>query len=331
MQILYGNPNIDYTTEMHREIAAIVKSGWVSIGEYVEALECFFKAKFNVKHAIGCSNATTGLTIAMKAAGWQDSAINLPAFTWPSTLYAVNCVNGTPLFHDIDPDTWLMQEPHHNHGKLVLVDTFGSVASPFEGFSKENTIIDAAHGYGLKDLGHRGIAEVVSLSFTKVVTAMEGGMILTNCDDLARVATELRRLSGRMGEINALVCIKSIEDREENHLIAWDTIGGLKTGIRVPHKCQNIPNETNHSVFSLEFEEPSVRNAIVVALAKAGCETKIYYDPLVSGFKNTDHVYNRILSLPTHKDVRPHIREIVEIINTAGEKGKTPGKEYLTQ
>lgn len=331
MQIQYGNPNIEAGEDILREIGGIINSGWVSIGEYVEALETHFKAMFRVKHAIGCSSATTGLIIAMKAAGWQGSAINLPAFTWPSSLYAVNCVNGTPLFHDIDPDTWLMQEPHHTHGKALLVDTFGSMIEHFEGFKKEDTIIDAAHGYGLKYLGKRGIAEVVSLSFTKVITGMEGGMILTDCDKLSRVATELRRLSGRMGEINALVCLESIKNREEHHQIAWDTIGGLKTGIKVPHKCQNIPNETNHSVFSLEFEEPAVRNAIVVALAKAGCETKIYYDPLVSGFKNTDHVYNRILSLPTHKDVRPHIREIVDIINTAGEKGKTPGKEFLSQ
>lgn len=328
MKVQFGSPNIN-AHALRTEIEGILLSGWVSIGEYVEALESYFKKEFHMKHAIGTNCATTGLIIALKAAGWQDRhAINLPAFTWPSTLYAVNCVAGEPIFHDIDPDTWLMKEPHHNHGKVLLVDTFGSMAEHFEGFDHRNTIIDAAHGFGNPHLGKRGIAEVVSLSFTKVVMGMEGGMILTDDDELAETATELRRLSGRMGEINALIAMDSIRNYDPS--VAQFAINHYKKSITVPYKCQKVLNDTSNSVFSLRFETSTVRDAIRIALEKKGIETKVYHEPLQKGHPESEKLYNTILSLPVHSDAYAVQDDIIEIINMAGRSARTPGMRFLT-
>jgi len=330
MQVLMGNPNIEAGEDLLREIGGIINSGWVSIGEYMEALETHFKELTGVKHAIATSCATQGLVIALKSAGWERGcAVNLPSFTWPSTLYAVNCLGGIPLFHDINPNTWLMEEIHHNHGKLLLVDTFGNMAENDESFNKEDVIVDAAHGYGLPDLGHRGVAEVVSLSFTKVVTGMEGGMILTDDDQLAETAKELRRLTARMTEISALVALKSIEDFDKS--IAQGNILSYKKHITVSHRCQHVSTATNNSVFSIVLEDTATRDAIRLALGKAGCETKVYYDPLQDGHLCTDLLYSRILALPIHGGVTEHIEEIIEIINRAGRSARTPGKEFLTR
>ncbi len=332
MRVQFGNPNIDVNKELEREIAAILKSGWVSIGEYVEALESRFREAFDVNHAIATSSATTGLIIAVKAAGWRNRVVHLPAFTWPSTMYASNCNGNGSICHDIDPDTWLLDPPTTKISEndcIIPVDIFGNQAPIHADFPKENRIYDAAHGYGLPDLGKRGIAEVVSLSFTKVVTAMEGGMILTDDGNLANIAVELRRLSGRMGEINALVALRSIDtyDYCANRVIISQYI----KHITIPHKRQEIPTATNCSVFSVLFEEASVRNAIAVALAEKGIETKIYYDPLFDGLPVTKDIYRRILSLPIHTEVIPYQEEIIEIINTAGRRAKTPGKDFLTK
>jgi dTDP-4-amino-4,6-dideoxygalactose transaminase len=329
VRVQFGSPNIE-ADALTVGINHILKSGWVSIGEYVEALENSFKVRFGVKHAIGTNCATTGLIIALKAAGWQDRcAINLPAFTWPSTLYAVNCVGGEPIFHDIDPDTWLMQEPHHNHGKLLMVDTFGNQAPVFDGFDYRNRIYDAAHGYGIDNLGKRGIAEVVSLSFTKVVTGMEGGMILTDNDELAETATELRRLSGRMGEINALIAMKSIENYRPS--VTQFAINYYKKNITVPHRCQEVLSDTSNSVFSLRFESASVRDGIRIALEKEGVETKVYHEPLRRGLVHSEMLYNTILSIPTHTDAVAYQGDIVDIINEAGCGARTPGMGFLAQ
>ncbi len=320
------------TPDVMKEIEKILKGGWVSIGQYVEELESHFKRFCKVKHAIGCSSATTGLIIAIKAAGWEHKRIHIPAFTWPSTLYAVNCSSNAPIFHDINKDTWLVdyeQEVVYDVDCFIPVDTFGNQYPEYVDLPKEKLIYDAAHGYGLDRLGHRGIAEVVSLSFTKVVTGMEGGMILTNDDYLAETATELRRLSGRMGEINALIASHSISNY--NPLSTQLAIRHFMKHITVPHRCQKIDSDTNNSVFCLLFNNSVVRDTIRIALEKAGCETKVYYDPLQRGYPNTENVYNRILAIPTHTKAIEEQDRIIEIINTAGRTAGTPGKEYLTK
>ncbi len=331
MNIRFGSPNIQCDEGLFAQIERIIDSGWVSMGSYVESLETHFKTMQGVKHAIACSSATTGLIIAIKAAGWKNKRVHLPAFTWPSTPYAIGCNNNTASFHDIDLDTWMMETVRENIYRadcILQVDTFGNQAPIHIDFPYENRIYDAAHGYGLPDLGLRGIAEVVSLSFTKVVTSMEGGIILTNDDRLAVTATELRRLTGRMGEINALVALRSIRDYDP--LLTQKIINYYKKHITIPYAYQNVLTHTNNSVFSLVFNETSVRNAIMVALAKAGVETKVYYDPVLRGLPNTERIYNGILSLPIHSDVVHVQDDIIEIINTAGRGAKTPGKEFLS-
>lgn len=333
MNVMFGNPNIDVGQDTMREIAGIIDSGWVSIGEYVDAVETHFREKTGVKHAIACSSATTGLIIAIKAAGWKEKEVALPSFTWPSTLYALQCNANTPRFLDVNPETWLAECKGTYVDKMIAVDTFGNEAPRYcdmsQRYSPSDVIYDAAHGYNLPNLGKRGLAEVVSLSFTKVVTSMEGGVILTDDGELAEIAVELRRLSGRMGEINALMFLRSLELYRPEREMA--VINEYKKGIKVPYKCQQAVTGTNNSVFSLLFESNAVRDAIRIALAKADIETKVYYDPLKNGFPNTEDIYSRILSLPIHKGVPAWQDSIIEIINTAGRGAKTPGKEFLTQ
>jgi dTDP-4-amino-4,6-dideoxygalactose transaminase len=124
------------------------------------------------------------------------------------------------------------------------------------------------------------------------------------------------------------MALRSIEmyDLEDTYCV----INKYKKHITVPYKCQEVLTGTNNSVFSIVFEDPAVRNAVVVALARAGVETKIYYDPLFEGLPNTDYIFRRILSLPIHREVPSVQDDIIEIINTAGRSGKTPGKEFLT-
>ncbi len=326
-----GNPNVIYDDCLEKGIKEIINSGWVSIGKYVKKLEDHFIQEYGVKHAIGCSSATTGLIIAIKSAGWKNRNVYIPSFTWPSTAYAVDCNRNAVLCRDINRDTWLMNafgEMPKNHECIIPVDIFGNHAPIHEAFPLENRIYDAAHSYGVQGLGHRGIAEVVSLSFTKVVTAMEGGVILTNHEGLANTARELRRLSGRMGEINALVALQSIERHFINEDKRQDIIGKYMDGISIPFSVQQTNIATNHSVFTILFKETTTRNAVMKALAENGVETKVYYDPLIHGLANTDYVYNRILSLPSHSGIRPKDQNrIINIINESAET--TPGKNFL--
>lgn len=332
MNIIFGRPNINCDDALLKKIEEILNSGWVSIGTNTLALEYHFKEKFGVAHAISCASATTGLIIAIKAAGWKNTKVALPAFTWPSTLYALECNGNEPVFLDIDKDNWLAKIDSLEAEKMISVDTFGNQSPVYgHGCGNREVIVDAAHGYGLPNLGKRGLAEVVSFSFTKVITATEGGMILTDDDELAETAYELRRLSGRMEEINALIAMEAIKNYEVYRVVANNIICMYRKHLTIPYKVQKIPTYTNNSVFSILFEDSNIRDAVRLALAKHRVETKVYYDPLKSGLPNTDYVYQRILSLPIHKGVIEYQAEIIEIINTAARNARTPGKEYLTK
>lgn len=327
----FGSPNLIIDDNTFDEIKKIINSGWVSIGNHTETLENIFKERFKVKHAIACSNATTGLIIAVKAAGWKNKRIAVPSFTWPSTLYSIESNSGnTPVFCDIDEETWLMNPPEEDYDAILAVDTFGNQCD-LSVDSNIPIIYDAAHGFGLKGLGQRGLAEVVSFSFTKLVTAMEGGMILSNDDQFAKTATELRRLSGRMLEINALLAKKSIEYYDNTYKSEkYNKIEKYLKGFEFPFKTQKIPTDTNYSVFSILLEDQNTRNSMMKELEKNDIETKIYYDPIVSGLKNTDYVYSRIISLPINKDIDEITQNsIIEIMNKVSESCDTPGKKYM--
>jgi len=330
MKIPYFSPSLELTDELKIDIEHILDSGWVSIGKNVELLENYFKNKYNVKYAIATNNCTQGLIIALKAAGWRNKKILVPSFTWPSTIYAIESnIGNEVVFGDIDPKTWhldINSINEKNYDVILAMDTFGS---EFNTNTKKPLIIDAAHGFDNPNLGHRALAEVVSFSFTKIVTATEGGMILTNDRELYEVAKELRRLSARMNEINACIALKSIYDYErKNKKRRLEIIENYKKHLNIDYKLQ-VTNETNHSVFSILLPSTFIRDKIVKALIDNEIEYKTYYEPLVEGLHNTDWLYGHIISLPLYAKLKDsEIKYICSIVNKAG-KEFTPGVNYL--
>lgn len=327
----FSKPTISLEEEDFEKIRSVISSGWVSIGKYVEELEGKFKERFKVKHAIACSSCTQGLIIALKAAGWRNKRVAVPAFTWPSTVFAIESnIGNTPVFCDIDSETWLMDmgsldDAHYD--VVLAVDTFGNQA---EIQTTKPVIYDAAHGFDLDKLGHRGIAEVVSFSFTKVVTASEGGMILTNYDEVAKTAYELRRLASRMEEVNAIIALSSIRKYDHFHKIKLDIIERYLKGFDFNFTLQRIPECTNHSVFSILMNNSYARDAVAAALARNNIEVKVYYEPLVEGLVNTDQVFSRILSLPTYPDITSKLDEIIALVNESVKESVKPGKSDVT-
>lgn len=333
MPISYNKPALDICPGIITDIETIVNSGWVSNGIFVETLENKIKELFNVKYVLACNNATQGLIISLKAAGWRNKRVLAPAFTWPSTVYAIECNTGNRVvFGDIRKDTWYLDPSTidiDEYDAILAMDTFGN-----EMMLDTNLplIYDAAHGFGLKHLGNRkAIAEVVSLSFTKIVTGMEGGLILSNDENFYEVAKELRRLSSRMSEINARLALRSIElwcdeggkDKREEHVQYY------KTYLDFEYDCQVSPIDKNNSVFSILLPSPFVRDSIVEELKRNSIEHKVYYEPLVEGLPVTDMVYSRILSLPVYtKLTEEELNTICAVVNTAS-KNFTPGKRYL--
>jgi perosamine synthetase len=186
-----------------------VRSGWVSsIGKYVDAFESRFAQYCGVKYALTTSNGTTGLHLALVAAGiGPGDEVIVPDFTFVATANAVSYTGAKPVFVDIDADTLCIDPgavraavtpktraivPVHLYGHPADMDELEAIAAQH----KIPIIEDAAEAHGAEYKGKRvggfGKAGVFSFYGNKIITTGEGGMITTNDADFYKKARHLR-------------------------------------------------------------------------------------------------------------------------------------------
>jgi dTDP-4-amino-4,6-dideoxygalactose transaminase len=311
--IRFHRPKITFPSTM---MFQIVNSGEVVNGSFTKALEASFRKCYDVKYAIACANCTSGLQIAIKALdlGFSNS-VELPAFTWYSTLYAVESNKCFPRFMDLNTKSFLADERYVEESKkvdlFIAVDVFGNK----EKFNTKIPVIyDAAHGIGLSELGNRGIAEVVSLSFSKIVTGMQGGIILTNDNYLAETCSSYVRKYAKITEINAAASLQSFTDFPKIQKKRLRIIDDYRKYLKIKYREQFIPEETNYSIYSIFLDSKEERDKVVENLMKNKIEYKIYYEPLAK-LPKTLYVYDRILALPVYEDMMEQVSYICEVIN----------------
>lgn len=186
-----------------------VKSGWVSsLGEYITKFEQEFAKYIGVKYALTTSNGTVALHLALVALGIkQGDEVLVPDLTFVATANAVAYTGATPVFVDVDPETWCIDPedtrkkitpktkaiiPVHLYGHPADMDAINEIAREY-GLS---VIEDAAEAHGAeykgKKVGSLGICGIFSFYGNKIITTGEGGMITTNDESLYERAKYLR-------------------------------------------------------------------------------------------------------------------------------------------
>ena len=170
-------------------------------GSYVRSFEEAFAAYQGRRHAIAVTNGTVALRLALLAAGVHaGDEVIVPPYTFLATASAVVEANCTPVFADIQPDTYNIDPaaieaaitPHT--AAIIPVHFAGRAAAmaPIMAVARRHGLVvieDAAHAHGAA-YGGRGlgaIADMGCFSFqsSKNLTAGEGGMILTDSDRYA--------------------------------------------------------------------------------------------------------------------------------------------------
>lgn len=170
-------------------------------GPRVRDLERRWASYFNVKHAVAVNSATSGLYAALAATrvGPDDEVIVSP-YTMSASAVGPVLYGATPVFADIDPDTYCIsratieQVLSPRTRAIVVVDLFGHPADidPIMELATEHGLLvieDAAqapgglyHGRWAGTLGHIG---VFSLNYHKTIHSGEGGIVVTDDDELA--------------------------------------------------------------------------------------------------------------------------------------------------
>lgn len=191
-----------------------IDTGWISSeGPYVKEFEKKMSAAVNRKYGIAVSNGTAALEVAVQALeiGEGDEVI-MPTFTIISCAMAVTKVGAVPVLIDSDVDTWNMNVDEieskitsktkaimivHLYGLPVEVDKVLRLAKKYD----LKVIEDAAemHGqtYNQKPCGSFGDISIFSFYPNKHITTGEGGMVVTDDEELAGRCQMLRNLCFR--------------------------------------------------------------------------------------------------------------------------------------
>lgn len=233
-----------------------IRTGWISsAGSYLDSFEEQWAAYCGRRHGIAVSNGTTALHAAAAALKLQPGdEVILPSFTIISCVLAVLYSGGTPVVVDADPDTWCMDVdqladrigprtraimPVHIYGHPVDMDPLLALADR-HGLA---VIEDAAEVHGAEYLRGRdgesptwvrcgSMGELSTFSFyaNKLITTGEGGMVLTDDDELAEAVRRFRNLAFvpprrfehyelghnfRMTNLQAAIGVAQIERMEE--------------------------------------------------------------------------------------------------------------------
>ena len=202
----YGKQYIDDADI--QAVVDVLKSPWLTCGPQIPALEKKLCEITGAKYAVAVSNGTAALHIAAMAAniGPGDEVIVSP-ITFAASANCVLYCGGTPVFADIDPETYnidpksIRERITEKTKALVVVDFTGQAADYDEilEICKEHNLIlieDAAHAIGTKHNG-RGVgsyADMTTFSFhpVKTVTGGEGGAVTTNDENIYRHLLRLR-------------------------------------------------------------------------------------------------------------------------------------------
>lgn len=194
-----------YQDEIAARLAAVAASGRYVLGPELEAFEREFAAYLGVRHCVGVGNGTDALTIGLRALGvGPGDEVVLPSFTFYATAEAAVNAGATPVFCDVDPETFCVTAETVREAvgprtrAIVPVHLFGNVA-PVGDLRELGVPIleDAAQAAGARLGGRRAgtIGDAATFSFypSKNLACLgDGGALVTDDDELAQRARRLR-------------------------------------------------------------------------------------------------------------------------------------------
>lgn len=296
-----------YKKELDQAIARVLNSGKYILGDEVRNFEHEFAQYFGVKYAIGVANGTDALILSMKTLdiGPGDEVITTP-FTAIPTSSAIIMTGATPVFVDIDPDTFLIDIekvgsaitkktkaiiPVHIFGNVVNVQKLRKIVG-----KKIAIIEDAcqAHGskIGTKYAGTIGDLGTFSFYPTKNIGGYgDGGMITTNNSKLTEKIKLLRMYgmvdkdhivinggNSRLDELQAAILTVKLkylnQTNQKRQVIAKRYIRELNPNLFIHQK---VPNGVYHNYHLFESRYLGDRNRLVQYMDKLGIQTNIYY------------------------------------------------------
>jgi dTDP-4-amino-4,6-dideoxygalactose transaminase len=201
----FARPSLDEQEE--QAVLSVLRSGWLTTGEVTAAFESEFAAKVGTRHALALNSATAGLHLALEAVGVGPGSVVLTTpYTFAATAEVVRYLGADPVFVDIDRGTLNIDVQKLEEALETLAASGRRVSAiipvhvaglpcdleAIEHLSLKHgvpVVEDAAHAfpvrYADRYAGTHGDVGVYSFYATKTITTGEGGMVVTDRDEVA--------------------------------------------------------------------------------------------------------------------------------------------------
>jgi dTDP-4-amino-4,6-dideoxygalactose transaminase len=306
-------------------VAETYRSGWLSMGPETEGLEHEFARYTGTRHGLAVANGTAGLHLMCAAAGiGPGDEVIVPSLTFVATANAIAYTGAKPVFADIAglQDPWLScascEAALSERTVAILAMSYGGHSGQIEQLSalaKRRGLMlleDAAHAAGSRlhgrHLGSFGGAGAFSLFSNKNLAVGEGGIVITDDDELA----------ARMRLLRSHGMTTLTWDRHRGHVTGYDVVAlGFNYRIDEPRsalariRLSRLDEEnaqrralderyrekfaemdgviltmdqpaslvSSHHLFALVLEANVDRDAFRTRLAERGIQTSLHYPP----------------------------------------------------
>ena len=304
--------------EMDQAILEVVASSAYVLGPKVKEMEQAFAEYVGVKHCIGCASGTDALLLALKA--WDvkaGDAVFVPSFTFFASAEVVAIQGATPVFVDVDPETFNMDvrdlifkiEHTIKAGQLkpkavIAVDLFGLPAD-FKLISEVAKryglylLEDAAQGFGGR-IGDRKAGTFGDIAATSFFPAKpvgcygDGGAVFTNNDEWAALMDSYHvhgkgsdrydnvriGLNSRLDSIQAAILLVKLKAFKEHELVDVNKVAERYTEkLKGIVKTPVVPQGfySSWAQYTIRVADKEVRSKLQEALKAEDVPTAIYY------------------------------------------------------
>jgi perosamine synthetase len=357
----------DITQAERDAVLEVLNSRVLSIGPRVVEFERLVAATAGVKHGIAVNSGTSALFLVLQALGIGpgDEVITTP-FTFVATINVIIMTGATPVFVDIDPGSYNIDLAQVRAAitpatkAIMPVDVFGLPAPlvELEALCREHgleLIDDSCEALGAtlgdRPVGSFGAAGAFAFYPNKQITTGEGGIVVTNRDDVAAICRSLRNqgrddgsdwlehdrlgYNYRMSELNAalgavqMTRLPEILAKRSAVAAAYQEELTGEARLTLP---QEVVGAARRSwfVYVVQLAETYTReqrNALIAALRGRGIQCSNYFAPVhvmpflekrfnrTWSFPVTEHVSDRTLALPFHSTLpREDVKQVCDTL-----------------
>ncbi|MBL4659321.1 MAG: aminotransferase class I/II-fold pyridoxal phosphate-dependent enzyme [Alcanivoracaceae bacterium] len=340
-------PHFDSTPQLLKQVGSILDSGHTTNnGPYLQRFEQLLAAYLGAPELLALSNGADALLAILKALGLSGKVV-LPSYTFKATLNVVVDCGLQPIFCDIDPQSFTMStsslaeilQDETDVCAVLPVNVFGvtpdlTEISRLTKAVNAHLIYDNAHGFGAKFEGKRlalqPIAQIISLHSTKILPAIEGGLIISADKNLMNEIKSIRNhglspdslkwtlgMNSKMDEIRSAIGLHSLTLFDET-LKRRQTYGKrlsayLTTQLSQWYQPQFIPAnvQTNYQNLGVicRFTQQHTLSDIISGFKELGVGCRSYFNPPMHHFDKyssgvrlpmTDKIWESLLCLPLH-------------------------------